>query len=126
MKKNVLKSVGFADAFRTLIESHKELQEIREYEKTKRAESNNRTKVSIEEIRAKKEVLIAALKNDHEINKEKLKYAFKAIDKALEDKDLNALGMGLSAMIKIAETSSLLNLSALTKQLEDPNNVIDI
>ncbi len=126
MKKVITQGLGFADALQTMVGSYHDLQKVRAEEETKQFGIESHAKISIEEIRAKRDIIVSALENDHQLNQEKLKHSFKVIDHALETGDLKALEFGLGAMVKVAETSSLLGLSQLTKQLEDNSNIIDL
>jgi len=113
-------------AVQNLVDSYTSTKNIREYEETKRVESRHRAEVNISEITAKRDVLVKMLENEHELNKDKLNYTYKVIDNALASGDLECLERGLGAMVKVAETSSLVDLVKLSKQLEDKNNIIDI
>ena len=103
-----------------------EYKKTKEREKTKRSFSHDRKEECIAGIQAQRDVLITALDNDLELNQSKIDKTFKVIDKALESGNNETLNLGLSTMVKIGEKSSIANLSNLTKQLENKNNIIDL
>lgn len=107
-------------------DAHQDYKSMREQEITKRMDSSNRKEVHIEEIRAQRDIILKALDNDLEINKSKAQIALSVIDRALESGNLDQLDLGLSAMVKVAETSSLSNLKDIIRKISDENSVIDI
>jgi len=117
---------GTMDAIRGIYASHISFKETKERERTKRKLSEDRKEEYLADIKMKRDVILTALKNYHELNQLKLLQLFKVIALALESGNLDMLGNGLSVMVKIAETSSLVSFSDLSKKLENKNNVIDI
>ena len=103
--------------------NHKETKEI---EITKRHLSDNRTQEYLAEVKLKRDVILKALENDYQLKESKIQQSFKVIDAALDTGNIEMLGLGLTAMIKVAETSTISNIMELSKKLENKNNIIDI
>jgi len=101
-------------------------KEIKETEITKRHISDNRTKEYLAEVKLKRDTILEVLKNDYQLKELAIHKSFEVIDTALESGDIEMLGLGLGGMIKVAETSTIVSLANLSKQLEDKNNIIDI
>lgn len=124
--KNKIKPASPAlvlNAISDMMVAAKECAQFEQAEITKRTYSNNQKEVAIEAIRAKRDVLLAALEMDHQLNKEKIDKSFDVINKAMETGDLKMLELGLGSMLKVAETSSLVQLQKL---VQDESNIIDI
>lgn len=111
------------DAISDMLDAAKECNQFEQSEITKRKHSSNQRDIEIAAIHAKRDVLLKALENDHDLNKDKINKSFSIIDTALESGDLKMLELGLSGMLKVAESSPLVQLQEL---LKDENNVIDI
>lgn len=107
-------------------DAHQDYKSTREQEITKRMDSSNRKEIHIEGIRAQRDIILKALDNDLEINQFKAQIALSVIDRALESGNLDQLDLGLSAMVKVAETSSLSSLKDIIRETSDENNVLDV
>ncbi|MDF5119836.1 hypothetical protein HKB26_07300, partial [Vibrio parahaemolyticus] len=94
--------------------------------KTKRLASDNITKVNIEGIRAQKDILLNAINLHHETNKQALDKMFDVVDSALESGDNQKLELALSAMVHITQNGNLQQISQLMRDVQNPNQVIDI
>lgn len=119
-------AASLLSSVKDMYDSHLDYKKVAQEEKTKRNQSDNMARAHIEEIRAKRDVLVKALENDHKINKQKIDQSFRVIDQALEDNDLQMLELGLGSMVRVAESGSLTGLAGLIKQLEDKDTPIDI
>lgn len=125
--------VGALSGIKAMYDSHldykKEVLNYKstvEVERTKRHLSDNRTKEYLADIKMKRDVILQALKNDYDLNQSKIEQSFKVIDAAIESGNIEMLGVGLTAMVKVAETSTIVSLADLSKKLEDKSSVIDI
>lgn len=126
MKKPSLSMVdGFASSFKGMYEAKKDFDKVREIERTKRNDSDNRTKENIELINAQKEVIVRQLDNSLELKKAQTCKTFDVIDAALEGGDLNALKLGLDAMTSISEKTSLPKINDV-QALMNKDDEIDI
>ena len=119
-------AASLLSSVKDMYDSHLEYKKVAQEEKTKRTQSDNITKAHIEEIRAKRDVLIKALENDHKLSKMKIDQSFSVIDKALENIDLKMLELGLGSMVRVAESGALTGLAGLISQLEDKDTPIDL
>lgn len=97
-----------------------------EVERTKRQVSDDNTQTHLADIKFRRDVILQALKDDFKMNQLKIDQSFKVIDLALESGNIEMLGIGLTAMVKVAETSNIVSLADLSKKIEDKNNIIDI
>ena len=106
-----------------ICKSYSDYKKCCEQEITNRHISTQEKEVAVEHIRSIKEIIIEKLRNDHEKKKYGLDKISQIIDKALQEKDIKMIEMGLGAMLKITEPNTL---QELIGQLQDPNNIIDI
>ena len=116
---------GFAASVKGMYDSKKDFDKVREMEKTRRNDSDNRTKENIEMIHAQKEVIIKQLDNSFDLKKAQTGKTFDVIDSAMASGNLQALEMGLNAMTSISVDTSLPSLENAQKLL-DKDEPIDI
>ncbi|CAH7083713.1 conserved hypothetical protein [Vibrio chagasii] len=128
MKKFAGKSnpLMLAEAGSELYNAFNDYTKVIEEEKTKRLASDNITKVNIEGIRAQKDILLNAINLHHETNKQALDKMFDVVDSALESGDNQKLELALSAMVHITQNGNLQQISQLMRDVQNPNQVIDI
>lgn len=119
-------SLSLLTSIKDMHDAHQDYKSTREQEITKRMDSSNRKEIHIEGIRAQRDIILKALDNDLEINQFKAQIALSVIDRALESGNLDQLDLGLSAMVKVAETSSLSSLKDIIRETSDENNVLDV
>ncbi|MEZ9342203.1 hypothetical protein AB4165_06425 [Vibrio cyclitrophicus] len=125
MKAPKMSFDGIASSLKGMYEAKKDFDKVREFEKTKRNDSNNRTKENIEMIHAQRDVILRKLDNSFELKKAQTCKTFDVIDNAMESGNLDALALGLNAMTSISEDTSLPSLSN-TQKLLDKDDAIDI
>lgn len=128
MKKFTGKSnpLMLAEAGSELYNAFNDYTKVVEEEKTKRLASDNITKANIEGIRAQKDILLNAINLHHETNKQALDKMFDVVDSALESGDNQKLELALSAMVHITQNGNLQQISQLMRDVQNPNQVIDI
>ena len=129
VKKVPLKAipfVEFANATGEVITSFKDFLILYEEEHTKRDKIRAQRDVVIEEIRSKKEIILDFLDKSYNERAGILRKQFEVIDKALESDNLDMLQVGLGAVIKVVETSPLVDFKQFSQDYNDASKVIDI
>ena len=113
-------------ASKEFYDAYNENARIVEHERTKRIESHNQKEVFIEQIQSKKEILVTAINQKHELNSKAVTKLFDVIDHALDSNNNDQLNLALSAIIEVTKQSSLRDIADIGRKIQDPNNIIDI
>ena len=124
-----MKAIPFADVANVAIEMTTTMKDyllLCEVEHTKRDKIRAQRDIVIEEIRSKKEIILDYLDKSYKERSVILRKQFEVIDKALESENLDMLQVGLGAVIKVVETSPLVDFKQFSQDYNDASKVIDI
>jgi len=102
--------VSTIDSFVKLIEAYKENHKVTEEQETIRRNIEAQKEVTIEEIRAKKELMLNYFDNIFKERKETYKNFFEMIDKGIETGNMELVQMGTNSIVHIVTASPLKEL----------------
>ena len=102
---------------------------ITEEEKTKRSEIEAWENITLAEIQAKRDFLINYLDRSFDERAKNFQSLFQTIDRAMSSDDNQQLGLALNAIVDLAKSSplhDLSNLSIVQAALDDPEYVWEL
>ncbi|BAQ64737.1 hypothetical protein [Geminocystis sp. NIES-3709] len=123
---------GFPNAnlvFDEMIEVIKEYLKTREIEETKRVEIKAIENITIQEIKAKREILIKYLELSFDERSNNFKRLFDTVDSAISSHDNQVLALTLHSIIELAKSSpfkDLVNLSNVQLALKDSDHIWEL
>jgi hypothetical protein len=115
-------------AFRVLVEGAVEVAKFEEAQITVRADIAAQRDVALAQIANQKSVLLAYLEKSFDERKENFRRLFSVVDHALENNNMEELGLGLESIIKLAESSPFRDLASIdttAAALGDPEHEWD-
>ncbi|TXI10184.1 MAG: hypothetical protein E6Q76_04480 [Rhizobium sp.] len=114
------------DGFRRMHDAYADYQNVCEREKTKRAEILAGRDVAIERIRAQRDIVKQALAETFELRRSGLQAQVRAMDKAIDCGDIDALHVIMASMVRTIESSPFKDLAALREQLSKGDFVLEL
>jgi hypothetical protein len=124
VSKGALKRIDPTATLRLLVESYRECVKTRQEEKTKRRQIELNEKVTIDEIRVKRELLMAYLEQSFDERRQNFERLFANLDRALEINNMELMAHTLNAITELGKSSPFRDLASvadLRRALEDPN-----
>jgi hypothetical protein len=128
--KNIppMKAAEALDGFKALVEASKDNHRITEEEITKRKKIKAEKEISIEEIRAKKEILLNYFDNVFRERREIYQGFFERLDKGIETGNMELIQIAASSIVNVALDSPLKDLqkfqmnNSIGKEVEKIDN----
>jgi len=124
VSKEVLKHVNPTEALRLLVDAYRECIVTREVEQTKRRQIAFEERAAIEEITAKREILMEYLDKSFDERKKNFARLFDTLDRAIENINTEVTAYTLISIIELGKSSPFKDLGSVSevrKALEDPN-----
>ena len=115
--------------FNDLAKQYMDLERTRETERTKRAEIERDRQETLAKIQAQKELFLLYMDKSFDERARNFNKFFEVIDSAMQDGNMEKLALGLNSVMQLAKESpfkSLMDLNALSKQLESKDGELDI
>ncbi|BAY18687.1 hypothetical protein NIES2109_52890 [Nostoc sp. HK-01] len=115
-----------AQCLNDVVQAWTEYLIIAEEEKTKRCEIEAWEKVTLAEIKAKRDFLIGYLEHSFDERADNFQSLFQVVDQAISSGNNQQLGLALSAVVELAKSSpfkNLTDLSTVKAALDDPDHV---
>jgi hypothetical protein len=109
-KVPALKAADALEGLKALVEAQKENHRVTEEQKTIREGIAAQKEIAIEEIRAKKEILLTYFDNIFEERRNNYQKFFEMLDKGIEDNNIELLQLATNAIVNIALDSPLKEL----------------
>lgn len=110
-----------ADGLFKALETYTAFRTLREQERTKRASIRANRDVALEQIRAHRSIIEQALADSFELRKTGLQAMIRAMDKALDANNAEALNIVLTGMVKTIESSPFKDVADMHQKLSDKN-----
>lgn len=104
--------------------AHSDYHKLREQERTKRVAIIAQKDVSIEKIRAQRDVIKQALSDAFALRKTGLQAQIRAMDKAIDNNDAQALHIILDSMVKTIQSSPFKSIEEMKEKLSDKDFVL--
>ena len=114
-----------AECFRDVVEAYTEYKIVAEQEQTKRRGIEAWEKVTIADIKAKRDALIEYLEGSFDERAKNFYFLFKKVDEAIAMGDNNQLALAMTSITEIAKSSPFKDLADLTSvrtALDDPDH----
>ena len=114
-----------AECFRDVVEAYTEYKIVAEQEQTKRRGIEAWEKVTIADIKAKRDALIEYLEGSFDERAKNFYFLFKKVDEAIAMGDNNQLALAMTSITEIAKSSpfkDLANLTSVRTALDDPDH----
>jgi len=105
-------------------QAHSDYQKLREQERTKRVAILADRDASIEQIRAQRDVIKQALADTFELRKTGLQAQIRAMDKAIDSGNVEALHVVMDGMVKTIQSSPFKDIADMREQLSDKDFVL--
>lgn len=115
-----------AQCLNDVVQAWTDYLKVVEGEKTKRREIEAWEKVTLAEIKAKRDFLIGYLEKSFDERSKNFQSLFQCIDRAMASGDNQQLGLTLHAVVELAKSSpfkDLADLSTVQAALDDPEHV---
>ncbi len=112
-----------------LVTSCTEYLKVKEEEKTKRHKIETWEKITIAEIKAKRDLFINYLDYSFDERAKNFNSLFQLVDQAIDNENSQQLSLALQAIIALAQSSpfdSLTDLSRVKAALDDPDYVWEL
>ena len=109
-----------------IVQAWTEYLKIAEEEKTKRREIEAWEKMTLAEIKAKRDFLVGYLERSFDERAQNFQSLFQAVDQAMSSGDNQQLGLALHAIVELAKSSpfkDLADLSTVKAALDNPDHV---
>ncbi|NMG07486.1 hypothetical protein DP117_11585 [Brasilonema sp. UFV-L1] len=109
-----------------IVQAWTEYLKIAEEEKTKRREIEAWEKITLAEIKAKRDFLVGYLECSFDERAKNFQSLFQAVDQAMSSGDNQQLGLALHAIVELAKSSpfkDLADLSTVKAALDNPDHV---
>lgn len=104
--------------------AHSDFQKLREQERTKRIAILADRDASIEQIRAQRDVIKQALSDTFELRKTGLQAQIQAMDKAIDNGDVDALHVVMDGMVKTIQSTPFKDIAEMREQLSSDSFVL--
>jgi hypothetical protein len=118
-----------AQCLNDVVQAWTEYLKIAEEEKTKRREIEKWEKITLAEIKAKRDLLIGYLERSFDERSKNFQALFQTVDQAMLSGNNQQLGLTLHAIVELAQSSpfrDLAELSAVKVALNDPDHVWEL
>jgi hypothetical protein len=115
-----------AQCLNDLIEAWTDYKQIAEEEKNKRHEIEAWEKITLAEIKTKRDFLISYLDRSFDERATNLRSLFEVVDRAILSDDDQLLGLTLQAIVELSKSNpfqDLADLSTVKAALDDPDHV---
>ncbi|XFA73201.1 hypothetical protein RYO59_001439 [Thermosynechococcaceae cyanobacterium Okahandja] len=112
-----------------VVQACTEYLRIAEQEKTKRRNIDAWEKVTLAEIKAKRDFLVGYLEHSFDERAKNFKALFQTVDQAILSGDNQQLGLALHAIVELAKSNpfkDLADLSTVKAALDDPDHVWEL
>lgn len=122
--KELLKHVNPTEALRLLVDAYRECIVTREVEQTKRRQIAFAEKAAIEEIKAKRELLMDYLNKSFDERKKNFGQLFDTLDNTIKNNNTEAMAGTLTSIVELGKSSAFKDLGSVSevrKALEDPD-----
>lgn len=120
---------GAVQCLNEVVQAYTEYLKIAEQERTKRLDIQAWQKVTLAEIKTKRDFLVGYLERSFDERAKNFQALFQTVDQAISSGDNHQLGLALHAIIELAKSSpfkDLANLSAVKAALEDSDHVWEL
>lgn len=120
---------GPAQCLNEVVQAWTEYLKIAEEEKTKRHDIEAWEKVTLAEIKAKRDFLVGYLEHSFDERAKNFQSLFQTVDQAMSSGDNQQLGLALHAIVELAKSNpfkDLANLSTVEAALADPDHVWEL
>ncbi|MGO4659886.1 hypothetical protein AB4Z34_34695 [Ensifer sp. 2YAB10] len=114
------------DGFSRMHDAYADYQKVREQEKTKRSEILADRDAAIKRICAQRDIVKQALAETFELRKSGLQAQVRAMDKAIDSGNIEALHVIMASMVRTIESSPFKDLADLRNQLSKGDFVLDL
>jgi len=116
-----------ADAFNNLVNAWKDCKNTAEIEKTKRENIKSWRDINVKSIEENSAILKLYLELSFKERAKMIEGTFERLDRALENKDTEAFGLMMNAIVDIVKVSPLAQARQLIGDINNPNvNLIEI
>lgn len=112
------------EGLKRIHEAHSDYMKLCQEEKTKRVAIAAQKDVAIERIRAQRDVMKQALSEAFELRKTGLQAQIRAMDKAIDNNDAQALHIIMDSMVKTIQSSPFKSIEDMKEKLSDKNFVL--
>lgn len=121
--------LGCLKALQQMGSEYLEYRRVAEQEATRREEIRARTQVTLERIRAQREVIQDYLQRSFDERRENFARLFGAVDRAMEGGNVDQLAHTLAAITELAKSSpfkALADANAVSQAFADPDHEWDV
>lgn len=115
---------SLVDGLGRMYQARSDYQKLREQEKTKRVAILADRDATLEQIRAQRDVIKQALSEAFELRKTGLQAQIRAMDKALESGNVEALHVVMEGMVKTIQSSPFKDVADMREQLSKKDFVL--
>jgi hypothetical protein len=118
-----------AQCLNDVVQAWTEYLKIAEEEKTKRGEIEKCEKITLAEIKAKRDLLIGYLERSFDERSKNFQALFQMVDQAMLSGNNQQLGLALHAIVELAQSSpfkDLAELSTVKAALDDPDHLWEL
>lgn len=115
-----------AQCLNEVVQAWTEYLKIAEEEKTKRRDIEAWEKVTLAEIKAKRDFLVGYLEHSFDERTQNFQSLFQTVDQAMLSGDNQQLGLALHTIVELAKSNpfkDLADLSTVKAALDDPDHV---
>jgi hypothetical protein len=118
IKENLLKEVDPLETLKTVVNGYTDYLKFAEQEKTKRREIKANERVKLDEIRAKRGIIMSYLEKSFDERKDNFGKLFKLLDAAFEKDNSEAMGNILNSIVDLATSSPFKDLASISSVRE--------
>ncbi len=125
--KSVAKKVpglNVIDGLQRMHQAHSDYQKLREQEQTKRVAILADRDATLEQIRAERDVIKQVLADSFELRKTGLQAQICAMDKALDNGNVEALHVVMDTMVKTIQSSPFKNIADMHEKFSNQDFVL--
>ena len=125
--KSVAKQVpglSLVEGLGRIHQTHSDYQNLRELEHTKRVAILADRDATIEQIRAQRDVIKQALADAFELRKTGLQAQIHAMDKAIDNGDVDSLHVVMDGMVKTIQSTPFKDMAEMREQLSSDSFVL--
>ncbi|WP_157838893.1 hypothetical protein [Achromobacter sp. DH1f] len=114
------------EGFDQMYKAFGEYQALHAQEKTKRAQIQADRDVAVKNIRAQRDVVKQAMADTFDLRKTGLQAQIRAMDKAIENGDIEALHVIMDGMVRTLESSPFKDIAQMRDQLSQKDFVFEL
>lgn len=118
-----------AQCLNEVVQAWTEYLKVTEEQKTKRRDIEAWEKVTLAEIKAKRDFLVGYLEHSFDERSKNFQALFQTVDQAMSSGDSQQLGLALHAIVELAKSNpfkDLADLSTVKAALDDPAHVWEL